>query len=154
MRYERQLKTVLVKLHHPHTVSLPTAPTAGAIDANVMMVIELAQSIVRWTLPSEMIPDVTRNLLLAQQKSQLQVCAYHFCWGSKYSPSSVFAQYKVIPRLMNNVFEPDSYTTSYEHEHNALDVLVFIHAVFPCRLCCWPSHPLHQDQATQKPWVP
>lgn len=76
MRYERQLKTVLVKLHHPHTVSLPTA---GAIDANVMMVIELAQSIVRWILPSEMIPDVTRNLLLAQQKSQLQVCAYHFC---------------------------------------------------------------------------
>jgi len=67
MRYERQLKTV--KLHPSHTVLLPTAPTAGAIDANVMMVIELAQSMVRWTLPSKMIPDVTRNLLLTQQKS-------------------------------------------------------------------------------------
>ena len=67
MRYERQSKTV--KLHPSHTVSLPTAPTAGVIDANVMMVIELAQSMVRLTLPSEMIPDVTRNLLLAQQKS-------------------------------------------------------------------------------------
>ena len=67
MHYEQQLKTV--KLYPSHTVLLPTVPTAGAIDANVMMVIKLAQSMVCWTLPSEMIPDVTRNLLLTQQKS-------------------------------------------------------------------------------------
>ena len=60
MRYEWQLKTVLVKLHHSHTVSLPTAPTAGAIDANVMMDDGHRIGPIR----------VTRNLLLAPDKAR------------------------------------------------------------------------------------